>query len=97
MSEATDGGVRCCRGRLHGVFSCFLPLDFMCIVFDGLLGGFYAAHFQILFAILLLLAFFFLLDSSGIGFRQKWKAAFAYIYGKCKAAQFLKIITGSVQ
>ena len=53
--------------------------------------------FRFLFAILLLLAFFFLLDSSGIGFRQKGKAAFAYIYGKCKAAQFLKIITGSVQ
>ena len=49
MSEATDGGVRCCRGRLHGVFSCFLPLDFMCIVFDGLLRGFYTAHFQIPF------------------------------------------------
>lgn len=53
--------------------------------------------FRFLFAILLLLAFFCVIDDSGIGFRQKWKAAFAYIYGKCKAAQFLKIITGSVQ
>lgn len=53
--------------------------------------------FRFLFAILLLLAFFCVIDDSGIGFRQKWKAAFAYIYGKCKAAQFLKIITGSAQ
>lgn len=53
--------------------------------------------FRFLFAILLLLAFFCVIDDSGIGFQQKWKAAFAYIYGKCNAAQFLKIITGSVQ
>lgn len=52
---------------------------------------------RFLFALLLLLAFFFILDSSGIGFREKLRAAVDYVYGKLRAVQFLQLLTDSVQ
>ena len=52
---------------------------------------------RFLFALLLLLAFFFILDNSGIGFREKLRAAVDYVYGKLRAVQFLQLLTDSVQ
>ena len=52
---------------------------------------------RFLFALLLLLAFFFILDNSGIGFREKLRAAVDYVFGKLRAVQFLQLLTDSVQ
>ena len=53
--------------------------------------------FRFLFAILLLLAFFCVIDDSGIGFRQKWQAAFDYIGGRLHIAQFLNRLIDKIQ
>ncbi len=53
--------------------------------------------FRFLFAILLLLAFFCVIDDSGIGFRQKWQAALDYIGGRLHIAQFLNRLIDKIQ
>ncbi len=53
--------------------------------------------FRFLFAILLLLAFFCVIDDSGIGFRQKWQAALEYIGGRLHIAQFLNRLIDKIQ
>lgn len=53
--------------------------------------------FKFLFAILLLLAFFCVIDDSGIGFRQKWQAALEYIGGRIHIAQFLNRLIDKIQ
>ena len=53
--------------------------------------------FRFLFAILLLLAFFCVIDDSGIGFRQKWQAALEYIGGRLHIAQFLNRLIYKIQ
>lgn len=53
--------------------------------------------FKFLFAILLLLAFFCVIDDSGIGFRQKWQAALEYIGGRLHIAQFLNRLIDKIQ
>ena len=53
--------------------------------------------FRLLFAILLLLAFFCVIDDSGIGFRQKWQAALEYIGGRLHIAQFLNRLIDKIQ
>ncbi len=53
--------------------------------------------FRFLFAILLLLAFFCVIDDSGIGFRQKWQAALEYIGGRLHIAQFLNRLIDKTQ
>ncbi len=53
--------------------------------------------FRFLLAMLFLLAFFCLIDDSGIGFRQKWQAALDYIGGRLHIAQFLNQLTDKIQ
>ena len=53
--------------------------------------------FRFLFAILLLLAFFCVIDDSGIGFRQKWQAALEYIGGRLIIALFLNRLIDKIQ
>ena len=53
--------------------------------------------FRFLFAILLLLAIFCVIDDSGIGVRQKWQAALDYIGGRLHIAQFLNRLIDKIQ
>lgn len=47
---------------------------------------------KFLFAALVLLSFFCILDPSGVGFRKKLRAMLDYISGELQLAQFFRIL-----